>query len=296
MHPNLALRNLVESLRPDKRETQEIRVSLDLLERRFVKAFPRSRFVPIGSHRRGTAIAVHSPIDVLVVLQPQWLNWGGRHMHPSTIIHLMTEYLLQQHLASDIRKDGRAVELYFKGHTSAVNLVPAFAVRIAGHRTVYSMIGEGNRWIEASPEWHTAFFVHANACNGAKLQAISQLIKIWNSSGSPSFRISGMYVDMLLATSDIAAGVKSYGQCVNDFFGRLVQSELRSLPDPAGVSSPIVANSSAAALERLYDAARAAGELSLAALDAQAHGDNTAANCQWGKIFKRRISRRHLVH
>jgi Second Messenger Oligonucleotide or Dinucleotide Synthetase domain len=296
MHPNLTLRNLVECLGPDKDEMQEIRGRFDSLQRGLIKAFPHSRFVPIGSHRRGTAIAVHSPIDILVVLQPEWATWGGRHVHPSTIIHLLSEYLLQQHLTSAIRKDGRAIELYFKGRTSAVNLMPAFAVRVADQRTVYTMIGDDNRWIEASPEWHNAFFAHANACNSAKLQAISQLIKIWNFSGSHPFRISGTYVDMLLATSDIAAGVKSYGQCLNDFFGRLVQTEIRSLPDPAGVSSPIVANSSAAALDRLYDAARAANELSIAALDAQARGDNTEANRQWGVIFKRRISRRHLVH
>ena len=296
MHPNLALHSLVESLRPDKDETQEIRGSLDSLQRGLVKAFPHSRLVPIGSHRRGTAIAVHSAIDILAVFQPEWSTWGGRHVHPSTIIHLLSEYLLQQRLTSEIRKDGRAIELYLKGHTLAVNLMPAFAVRVADHRTVYSMIGVDNRWIEASPEWHNAYFAHANACNGAKLQAISQLIKIWNFSGSPPFGISGIYVDMLLATSDIAAGVKSYGQCLNDFFRKLVQSEMRSLPDPAGVSSPIIANSSAAALDRLYDAAQAANELSIAALKAQANGDNTEANRQWGVIFKRRIARRHLVH
>lgn len=296
MHPNLTLRNLVECMRPDKAETQEIRGRLDLLQRGLVKAFPHTRFVPIGSHRRGTAISVHSPIDILAVLQPKWANWGGRHMHPSTITHLLSEYLLQQRLTSEIRSDGRAIELYFKGHTLAVNLMPAFAVRVADHRAVYSMIGVDNRWIEASPEWHNAFFTHANACNGAKLQAISQLIKIWNFSGSPPFGISGIYVDMLLATSDIAAGVKSYGQCLNDFFGRLVQSEMQSLPDPAGISSPIIANSSAAALDRLYDAAQAANELSIAALKAQANGDNTEANRQWGVIFKQRIARRHLAH
>ncbi len=54
MHPNLTLRNLVECLRPDKDETQEIRRRLDSLQRGFCKAFPHTGFVPIGSHRRGT--------------------------------------------------------------------------------------------------------------------------------------------------------------------------------------------------------------------------------------------------
>lgn len=177
-----------------ERLAHEICRRLDALQRGLVKAFPHSRFVPIGSHRRGTAIAVHSPIGILAVLQPEWATWGGLHVHPATIAHFLSEYLLQQHLTSEIRKDGRAIELYFKGHTLAVNLLPAFAVRIADQLTVYLMIGIDNRWIEASPERDNAYCAHANACAGAKLQAISQLIKIWNFSGSPPFGLSGPVV------------------------------------------------------------------------------------------------------
>ena len=98
---------------------------------------------------------------------------------------------------------------------------------------------------------------------------------------------------MMLATSDIASGVKSYGQCLSDFFKALVERELGGLTDPADVSGVIVASSSHAALERLYDAAKAAGAYAQAALNAQLRGDNAEANRHWEMIFRRRISRRH---
>jgi hypothetical protein len=166
---------------------------------------------------------------------------------------------------------------------------------VADRYPVYSVPGEDNQWIEASPERHSALISHANARGGAKLRSIAQLIKIWQFAGSPPFEISGLYVDMMLATSDIASGIKSYGQCLSDFFEELVQRDIRGLPDPTGVSGLIVASPSNDALERLYDAAKAATERAQAALDAQARGDNAEANRHWEAIFKRRISRRHQI-
>jgi hypothetical protein len=40
---------------------------------------------------------------------------------------------------------------------------------------------------------------------GGKVQAISQLIKIWRFAGSPPVGVSSLYVDMMLASSDIAS-------------------------------------------------------------------------------------------
>jgi len=244
--------------------------------------------VPIGSHSRGTAIAVHSSVDFLAVLPPEWATWGARRVSPLTIMRRMTENLADA-FATEVRPDGRAVELYFKGVTFSVDVVPGFVMRDVEHYPVYLVPGEENRWIEASPERHTALFARANARCDAKLRSISQLVRTWQRAGSPSLGISGFYVDMMLATSDIAWGVKSYGQCLNDFFAELVRREMRGLLDPVGVSGVIVANSSSAGLERLYNAVKAAHELSQAALDAQGQGDNAEANGRWKALFKRAL-------
>ena len=256
------------------------------------RAFPRSRFLPIGSHSRGTAIAVHSHLDFLVLLPSDWGTCDANRASPLTIIQRMIESMTQLRLALEVRRDGRGVALYFKRGTFAVDVVPGFLIRVSDSYPVYLVPGEDNRWIEAAPERHNALFARSNAECGTKLQAISRLVKAWRFAGSPPFEISSLYVDMMLATSDIAAGVKSYGQSLSDFFKALVERELRGLSDPAGVSGVIVASSSMAALERLYDAAKAAAAHAQAALDAQLRGDNAEANHQWETIF-RGSSRRH---
>ena len=219
--------------------------------------------------------------------------WGAHRVSPLTIIHRMIESMMELRLAPEVRLDGRGVALYFKQCTLAVDVVPAFLMRVSDRYPVYLVPGEDNRWIEATPEWHDALFSRSNAACGTKLQAIARLVKSWRFAGCPPFEISSLYVDMMLATLDIASGIKSYGQSLGDFFKTLVEQELREISDPAGISGVIVASSSNAARQRLYDAAKAAAAHAQAALHAQLRGDNAEANHSWEAIFGRRISRRH---
>jgi hypothetical protein len=292
MHPNFTLRRLADTVQPDESEVQAVRDRFGAVWMSLARAFPRSRFVPIGSHSRGTAIAVHSHLDFLVLLPSDWARRGAYWVSPVTIIHRMIESMMQLGLALEVRRDGRGVALNFRRGTFAVDVMPGFLVRVSDSHPVYLVPGDDNRWIEVTPERHNAFFSRSNAECGAKLQAISRLVRAWRFACCPPLEISSLYVDMMLATSDIASGVKSYGQSLSDFFKALVERELRALSDPAGVSGVIVASSSNAALDRLYDAAKAAAAHAQAALDAQLRGDNAEANHQWETIFRRRISRR----
>jgi hypothetical protein len=215
-----------------------------------------------------------------------------------TIIDRITDNVgyLQLALAPRIRRDERGVELHFHGTTFSVDVIPGFILRLSNQYPVYSLPGEDSQWIEASPERHNALFSIGNAACGAKLRALSQLIKVWRFAHSPPLRISGLYVDMLLAASDIGMGVKSYGQCMSDFFSELGRQEPRSLADPAGVSGVIVASPTNDDLERVHDAAKIAANHAQSALAAQASGSFSDANREWEAIFKRRLAPRRLVH
>jgi hypothetical protein len=293
MHPNFALRRLVDNVQPNEGELRAVRDRFGTVQTGLIRTFPRLRLVPIGSHSRGTAIAVHSHVDFLALLPSNWATWGAQRVAPLAIVHRMIESMTPLPVAPEVRPDGRGVALYFKRCGFAVDLLPGFLMRVSDSYPVYLMPGEDNRWIEATPERHNTFFSRSNAECGAKLQAISRLVKAWRFAGCPPFDISSLYVDIMLATSNIASGVKSYGQSLSDFFRALVERELRGLSDPAGISGAIVASPSSAALERLYGAAKAAAAHAQAALDAQLSGDNAEANHQWETIFRRRISRRH---
>ena len=298
MHPNFALHRLVDCVRPDLDEIQLARDRFAAIRKKLAQAFPRARFVPIGSHIRGTAIAVHSHVDFLAVLPSQWARWGGRRIAPLTIIDRITDNVgyLQLGLAPRVRRDDRGVELHFRGATFPVDVIPGFILRLSDQYPVYSLPGEGSHWIESSPERQSALFSISNAACGAKLRPLSQLIKAWRFAHTPPLHLSSLYVDMLLTTSDFGLGIKSYGQCMSDFFSEFARREMHSVPDPAGVSGVILASRSNDDLERVHHAAKIAAEHAQAALAAQARGAFSDANSEWEAVFKRRLAPRRFVH
>jgi len=202
MHPNFALRQLTDRVRPDDRELTMVREQVASVLTNLATVVPRSRIVGVGSYSRRTAIAFHTNVDILAVLPREW---GTRPVSPLSIVQRMAENLSDARCTPCIRRDCRAVELHFKGTKRA-------------------------------PEWHNMLFAAADARCGKKLCTISQLLKVWRYAGSSQHGISGFYMDMILATSDIGSGVKSYGQCVNDFFKELIGRELRGPLDFASKS------------------------------------------------------------
>ncbi len=289
MNPNLALRRLADRVQPDEAGKQWVRNRLTDLEGRAVQAFPRSRLVPIGSYTRGTAIAVHSNVDALLVLPREWATWGTRRVAPHMIVQRMAQDLGDQYCTATIRRDGRAVALSFRGVIHTLDVLPAFSMRRSKSSPVYSIPGPDLRWIDVSPQRHDAIFLQANLRSGGKLRAISRLIKTWGVVVAPLGGVSSLYIDMMLATSGIAAGVKSYGACLNELFQVLGSCDAHGLSDPAGGSSVILASSSIGVRERLCDWVKAAADQAQTALNAQTQGENALAHRQWRALFKRRL-------
>lgn len=289
MNPNFALRRLADRVQPDEAEMMWVRDHLAALERRAIEAFPRSSVVPIGSYTRGTAVAVHSNVDTLLVLPREWATWGARRVAPRMILQRMAQDLGDQDRTADIRRDGRAIALSFGGVTHTLNVLPGFTTRRSKHYPVYSVPGPDFRWVDVSPQYHTALFSQANLRSDGKLRAISRLIKTWGVVVAPPGGISSLYIDMVLATSGIASGVNSYGDCLNKFFNTLVRREAHGLSDPAAGSGVILASSSIRARERLCDSVKAAADQAQSALDAQTRGENAYAQRQWKALFKRTL-------
>jgi hypothetical protein len=291
MNPNFALRRLADRVQPDEAGMRWVQDHFTALDRRVVKAFPRSRLVPVGSYRRGTAIAVHSNVDTLVVLPREWATWGARRVPPQMIIERLAQDLADEHCTAGIRRDGRAVELSFRGVIHLLVVTPAFSSERSNHHPVYLVPGADLRWVEVSPQGHDALFAQANRRSGGKLRAISRLIKTWGVVVAPAGGISSLYIDMMLATSGIASGVKSYGDCLNEFLNVLVQRQVHGLSDPAGGSGVILASSSIGTRERLSDVVKAAANQARAALDSQTRGENASARRQWKALFRKRCLR-----
>jgi hypothetical protein len=64
---NFALRRLTDRVRPDDRALMVVREQVASVQINLTTALPGSRSVWIGSYSRGTAIAVHTNVDILAV-------------------------------------------------------------------------------------------------------------------------------------------------------------------------------------------------------------------------------------
>jgi hypothetical protein len=288
MNSNFALRRLADRVRPDETETLWVRDHLASLRQRATQAFPRAHLLPIGSFSRGTAIAVHSNVDVIAVLPRQWATWGARRVAPRMIIERMAQELGHQQCTVDIRRDGRAVTLTFAGIIHTIEVMPGFSTPRSNRYSVYSMPGPDLGWADVSPRGQDALFSRANLQSGGKLRAISRLIKIWGVGVAPPGGFSSLYIDMMLTTSGIASGVKTYGDCLHEFFNLLVCRDVHDLSDPVGATI-IPPSSSATARAHLHNSVKVAAAQSRAALDAQSRGDYACARRHWKSLFKRRV-------
>lgn len=289
MHPNIALRGLAAAFLPSMTEVEAARGHFRTVAARLDHSFGVKRCIPIGSHARGTAIRIYSDIDMLVALPRKQSRRGNHFIAPQAFLRKVANDLQDRYTQTSVRRDGQAVVLGFRDGTHSVDVVPGIFVRMNGVRPLYAIPGSADKWIGTSPETHDLMFKKANARSGGKLGAVSRLIKGWRHSRRRTIPISSFYTDLLLATTDVAAGVKPYSECLYDFFNEIVRRNARGLRDPAGIAGVIYPAKSERARDRVFDAANYALDHAASALDAENRGKHSKAVEQWEIIFNRSL-------
>lgn len=287
VHPNITLRRLAVQLQPLESEVETAYRHFASIRARLNKSFNVAAIARIGSHSRGTAIRAHSDVDLLAVLRRKEARWGNREVSPDAFISRIAEDLRDRYTTTSIRRDAQAVVLRFNGGEHAVDLVPGIFERFEEGCPVYRIPGDSGDWIETSPDRHKRLFQIASARSAGKLRVVSRLIKGWRFGRTPPYALSSFCTDMLLASSGIASGVKSYGECLYEFFSDLVRREGRGLRDPSGVAGVIPSTSSGPARDRLVDAAATARDRAALALQAERRNAFDEANRQWRTVFNR---------
>ncbi len=289
MHPTLALRRFAYTLQPLESEVTAAYQHTATIRARLNKSFLVASVVRIGSHSRGTAIRTHSDVDLLAVLRRREARWGDREVSPDTFIDRIADDLRDRYTTTSIRRDAQAVVLQFRGGTHAVDLTPATFSHMEQRCPVFRIPDGDGHWVETSPARHNQRFRIANLRSGGKLRTVSQLLKAWRYARTPPYAMSSFYTDMLLASSEIASGVKSYAECLRDFFSELARRESRGLQDPEGIAGVITATDSKTARDRLTEAALSARERADQALAAQEDNDFAEAHRQWSLIFNQAL-------
>lgn len=287
MNASDTLRRLATALMPTSSEVGAAERHFDTICTRLQQTFGASRFITIGSHARGTAIRTFSDIDILAVLPRRVARWGGNLIAPRTFLAKVADDLQGRYRTTSVRPDGQAVVLNFSAGAHSVDVVPGIFEGMNGRRPMYLIPGTADEWITTSPETHDVIFGDANQRSGGKLGALARLAKGWKYGREAPISISSFYADMVLATTDVATGVKSYGQCLRDFFAQLVARHGRGLRDPGGVAGIISASPPQGQRDRLCVAARFALQHADSALHAESMRRDHEANRQWGIVFNR---------
>lgn len=284
--PQANMLMLTARIQPIDGELKKAASHLLTVRTRLNKSFDISKFNRIGSHTRKTAIRWYSDMDVMVVLRRNEAKWGGSIVNSSTVLRKIREDLEDRYINTAIRTDEQAVVVSFGQGQHSLDVVPAIFHTLDLKKGAIYWIPDGSGgWIETAPDSHNRYFSKAVERSGNKLPKVVQLIKWWKYSRANSIPLNTFHVDMLLASSDICVGIKSYAQCLYETFNLLAQRECRGLQDPLGISGVLYAANTRPQIETLSTSVNHALLHSRSALVAEAAGDFYEANRQWNIVF-----------
>lgn len=239
----------------------------------------------IGSHARATAIRWHSDLDLMVILKKEECMWGGKLVSSTTVLDRVVADLRDRYPKTSVRRDVLAAALDFGSSKQSLDVVPAMFHSFSAGRPVYLIPDGDSGWLKTSPAVHDRLFAQAQLRSGNKLCRVSQLLKWWKFGRQQPISISSFYTDMVLADQEICVGVKTYGQCLKDFFGHLVASECADLEDPCSVAGQISPTKTSAQRDALYQSATYAYAHARSAMEAEQRRQFVEANRQWDLVF-----------
>jgi hypothetical protein len=200
-----------------------------------------------GSYARGTKIYPLDDIDILMILDGEgFFAWkGGVRLDavvrgggtPGTPVGRLTneyggissarvleafrEVLGETYPASEIRKDGQAVNVWLDSYGLGLDVVPAFHIvpRDGGRELYYIPQGAGStQWISTNPKIDARISEQLHAKHGRLLKSIVKLLKYWNTEVNAA-RLRPYHLEVVIwRTFDNHPGVISLEQGIRHFF------------------------------------------------------------------------------
>lgn len=277
---------LLGRLQPTEREVETYNGHIKTVTTRLRTTFGDMQTKVIGSYARDTAIHGRSDVDLMAVLPVSEVRWGNRVITSKQALDKVRAALQDRYTATGIRRDGQAVVVGFGQGTYSVDVVPAvfdsFSVQ---RRPIYGIPDGSGGWMLTSPESHAKYLDDANQRSGHKLQYTAQLLKFWRTCWADEIPLQSFHVELLLASTDICVGVKSYASCLFEAFDALGRRGCRALQDPVGISGLIPVAGTSAKLERTLAAVIVGRENAQKAINAERLGSLAQAYTFWDRAF-----------
>lgn len=290
--------SLLDSIQPGSIELAKYESHRSTVATRLAKVFPGIKVEVIGSHARGSAIAGSSDLDLLAVLPRAETIWGDQLKSSATVLKNVKDELSSRYGNTTIGKDEVAVVADFGNGAYSVDIVPAIFYGMSPigpsdtKRPIQLIPDSSGGWLPTAPKAHAEYITAADDRSGGKLKGVAQLLKFWTTTRSSRVPISSFHIEMVLASSDICAGVKSYSVCLTEAFQLFKKRKLAALQDPLGVSGHIAAASTQTkreqALASISVSASKAGE----ALLNEGFQLLSAAYVAWDQVFNGEFPKR----
>jgi hypothetical protein len=280
---------LVAKIRPILSEYNNAETHAKTVRKMLNQSFDLKRFLKIGSHSSNTAIRLYSDVDYMAVLSRNEAKWGGSIINSTTFLEKVRDDLDDRYTQTQVSGGRHAVVFKFGSGQHAMGVVPAIFSRVDKLRPIYWVPDGNDGWTETSPELHNKYIIDANEISGSKLANVIRLLKFWKICRQGTQSLQSFYIDMLLASSDVCLGVKSYARCLYDTFQLLADRECSGLKDPLGISGIIRAAKTESQLDDINASVDYSLQHAKLALQAESWGDSSETIHQWGIVFNDQI-------
>src|SRR5437667_3401158 len=104
---------LIARIEPLQTEVAAAYSHADSIKALLAASFTVKKFIPMGSHARGTAIRWHSDVDFFAVVSREEIKWGDAYVSSSTILDRLRDDLAQRFWQTSTTRDGQAIVLNF---------------------------------------------------------------------------------------------------------------------------------------------------------------------------------------
>lgn len=274
---------LIRNIQPTTAEVSDLEACRKHLVQYLAPRVDTARFLLMGSHTRGTAIA-GSDMDVLQVIRKKEVTWGGSLVSSNTVLSNIRS-TLAGYGRTDVRRDQVALVVSYKSGVH-IDLVPGYySGPGVGNYPVYHIPDGRGGWLSASPEAHNAYIKAADERAGGKLKRTVQIIKYWRRCRVNEIPLNSFHLEIALASSKVCEGLKSYSQCVLDAFSELTSREARAIRDPVGVAGLISASATDTMKASVANSLANSTEHARNARRAELQGMPLEAARQWSTVF-----------
>ncbi|WUR95182.1 hypothetical protein OG757_23570 [Streptomyces sp. NBC_01262] len=195
-------------------------------------------FFQSGSFSNGTGISLKSDVDYMA-----WIPIARKTTYSSSTLEAMKSLLtIKLWEASSIWTSRPTVSIDFRGIVTQYEVTPAFYEREANGHIIYSISGPNNTWRESAPKAHLAYVRDIDQKRNGKVKGLARLLKAWKYEHDVP--VSSFYLEMRAAEYGASNDSIIYPSALPSLMRKMVNHELRSMNDPAGLVNRISACSS----------------------------------------------------